>query len=144
MTVRMLLKSKGAEVSIADRNTKVQDIMHQLEGDEVSAVVVTDGARSILGIVSAGDILRAINRRGPAVLKRPVSSVMTTEVFTCDLSEPLSSVYKMMNTNQIRHVPIINNGKLCGIINTLDVIKYQLRATALEAEVLKEYITGRA
>ena len=143
MTVRFLLHDKGAAVSIAHPDTKVQEIMDQFERDEVSAVVVTHRDGSILGIVSGGDILRALNRGGPSILESSVSDVMTTEVFTCDVSEPLSNVYEMMNTNQIRHVPIVEDSKLCGIINTLDVVKYRLREIASEAEALKEYVAGR-
>ncbi len=143
MTVRFLLHDKGAAVSTARPDTKVLEIMDQFERDEVSAVVVTHSDGSILGIVSGGDILRALNRRGPSVLKSSVSDVMTTEVFTCDVSEPLSSVYEMMNTNQIRHVPIVDENQLCGIINTLDVVRYRLHEIACEAEALKDYVAGR-
>ena len=143
MTVRFLIHDKDAAVSTAHPDTKVQEIMDQFERDEVSAVVVTHNAGSILGIVSGGDILRALNRGGPSVLDNSVSDVMTTEVFTCDVSEPLSNVYEMMNTNQIRHVPIVEGGKLCGIVNTLDVVKYRLREIACEAEALKDYVAGR-
>jgi CBS domain-containing protein len=143
MTVRLLLRDKGTAASTARPDTKVQEIMDQFERDEVSAVVVTHSDSSILGIVSGGDILRALNRDGPSVLKSSVSDVMTTEVFTCDVSEPLSKVYEMMNTNQIRHVPIVEDSELCGIINTLDVVKYRLREIACEADALKDYVAGR-
>lgn len=143
MTVRSLLKEKGSAVSTAAPETVVQEIMDQLELDEVSAVVVTDEGQSILGIVSGGDVLRAINRDGPSILNAPVSDVMTPEVFTCQMSDPLSKVYELMDTNRIRHVPIVEDGQLCGIINTLDVVKHRLREIASEADALKNYIAGR-
>tara|TARA_R110002110_G_scaffold403511_1_gene621347 strand:- start:273 stop:707 length:435 start_codon:yes stop_codon:yes gene_type:complete len=143
MKIETLLKEKGTFVSIATPETKVQEIMDQLEYDEVSAIVVTDDDDSIRGIVSGGDVLRALNRIGPSCLERPVSEVMTTEVFSCDSSEPLSKVYGVMDTNRIRHVPIVKDGHLCGIINTLDVVKHRLREIAWEAEALKNYVSGR-
>lgn len=144
MTVRSVLKEKGTEVPIASPTTTVQEIMDQLELDEVSALVVTEKENEIVGIVSGGDILRAINKGGSAVLNAPVSEIMTTDVFTCDVSEPISKVYELMDTNRIRHVPIVEEGKLHGVINTLDVVKYRLRELALEADALKEYVAGRS
>jgi|TARA_R110002073_G_scaffold86410_1_gene205256 CBS domain-containing protein len=117
--------------------------MDQLELDEVSAVVVTDEDRSILGIISGGDILRTLNQKGSVILTAPVAEVMTTDVLTCEVSEPLSRVYELMDTNRIRHVPIVEDGQLKGIINTLDVIKHRLREIASEADALKEYVAGR-
>lgn len=143
MTVRSLLKDKGTTVSTTSPKATVQEIMDQLELDEVSAVVVTDDNRTILGIVSGGDVLRTINQKGSTILNAPVTEVMTTDVLTCDVSEPLSKVYELMGTNRIRHVPIVEDGQLKGIINTLDVIKHRLREIALEADAFKEYVAGR-
>ncbi|AUJ65598.1 hypothetical protein B9057_14435 (plasmid) [Aestuarium zhoushanense] len=143
MTIRKLLQEKGATVTTTGADTTVQEIMDRLELDEVSAIVVTDTDRRILGIVSAGDILRALNGSGPEGLERAVADVMTTDVFTCDVSESLSRVYELMDTNRIRHVPIVENDQLCGIINTLDVVKHRLRELASEADALKEYVAGR-
>jgi len=143
MTVRSLMKDKGTTVSTTSPKTTVQEIMDLLEIDEVSAVVVTDEDHAILGIVSGGDILRALNQRGPATLATPVTEVMTTEVLTCNASEPLSKVYELMDANRIRHVPVVEDGQLKGIINTLDVVKHRLREIASEAEALKDYVAGR-
>ena len=142
MTIRSVLNEKGSDVPTASPTTKVQEIMDQLELDEVSALVVTDGSDGIVGIVSGGDILRAINKDGAAVLSSPVSDIMTTDVFSCDVSEPISTVYELMDTNRIRHVPIVEEGKLCGVINTLDVVKHRLHEVAREAAALKEYVAG--
>ena len=143
MTIRKLLQEKDGTVTATGADTTVQEIMNRLELDEVSAIVVTDAERRILGIVSAGDILRALNGCGREGLERAVADVMTTDVFTCDVSEPLSRVYELMDTNRIRHVPIVENDQLCGIVNTLDVVKHRLRELASEAEALKEYVAGR-
>ncbi|MFW8637604.1 CBS domain-containing protein [Cribrihabitans pelagius] len=78
------------------------------------------------------------------MLDTPVSEVMTADVFTCAVSEPLSKIYELMDTYQIRHIPIVEDGKLCGIVNTLDVVKHRLNEIALEAEALKDYVAGRA
>lgn len=68
---------------------------------------------------------------------------MTRKVVTCDISEPLSKIYELMDKHQIRHEPITEDGQLCGIINILDVIKYRLAEIQQEAESLKDYVAGR-
>ena len=68
---------------------------------------------------------------------------MTRKVVSCDIREPLIKIYELMDNHQIRHVPITENGRLCGIINILDVIKYRLAEIQEEAEALKDYIAGR-
>jgi CBS domain-containing protein len=142
MTVRSVLKEKGSDVPTASPTTTVQEIINQFELDEVSALVVTNGSDEIVGIVSGGDILRAINKGGAAILNSPVSDIMTTDVFSCDVSEPISKVCELMDSNQIRHVPIVEEGKLRGVINTLDVVKHRLHELASEADALKEYVAG--
>lgn len=144
MTVRALLKDKGEQVSTIRPDVKVGEIMDQLERDEVSALVVSKDGRTILGIVSGGDVMRGLKRDGPAIVEKTVEEVMTSEVVTCNVGEPLATVYELMDANRIRHVPIVDNGDLCGLINTLDVVKHRLGELELEAEALKGYVAGRA
>ena len=143
MTVRALLQNKGNFVSTVGPETRVQEVMDQLERDEVSALVVVGETGDILGIVSGGDVVRGLNRLGPEIVEKPVMDVMTSEVFTCDIAEPLSAIYELMDTNRIRHIPILEASQLRGIVNTLDVVKYRLREIENEAEALKEYVSGR-
>lgn len=144
MTVRKLIDAKGGFVSIIDPDVKVQDVMDQLERDEVSALVVSRDKTSVLGIISAGDVLRGLNRHGPDVVDCRVRDLMTTQVVCCDIAEPMRKIYELMDAHQIRHVPITDNGELCGIINMLDVVKYRLGEIQVEAEALKDYVAGRA
>ncbi|WP_306120889.1 MULTISPECIES: CBS domain-containing protein [unclassified Roseitalea] len=144
MTVKRLIQNKGSFVSIIDPDVKVQDVMDQLERDEVSALVVSRDKRTVLGIISGGDVLRGLNRFGPDVVNRRVRDLMTTQVVCCDIAEPMKKIYELMDTHQIRHVPIIENGELCGIISMLDVVKYRLGEIEAEAEALKDYVAGRA
>jgi len=143
MTVRRLIDGKGNFVSIIDPDVKVQDVMDQLERDEVSALVVSRDKRTMLGIISAGDVVRGLNRIGPEVVERCVRDLMTTQVVCCDIGEPINKIYELMDAHQIRHVPITENGELCGIISILDVVKYRLAEIEAEAEALKDYVAGR-
>lgn len=144
MTVKRLIQNKGSFVSIIDPDVKVQDVMDQLERDEVSALVVSRDKRTVLGIISGGDVLRGLNRLGPDVVNRRVRDLMTTQVVCCDIAEPMKKIYELMDAHQIRHVPITENGELCGIISMLDVVKYRLGEIEAEAEALKDYVAGRA
>ena len=108
----------------------------------VSALVVSDDGRRILGIISAGDIVRGLKTFGRDVVDRPLGDLMTRDVISCDIGEPMSRIYELMDLHQIRHVPITQNGELCGIINMLDVVKYRLDEIKAEAEAMKDYIVG--
>lgn len=144
MTVQKLMDGKGSFVSIIRSDVRVDDVINQLEADDVSALVVSDDNEKILGIISGQDIVRGLKAFGPNVGDQSVGELMTRDVITCDIGEPLSKIYELMDKHQIRHVPITKDGHLCGIINILDVIKFRLDELNREAEALREYIAGRA
>ncbi len=143
MSVKKLIEGKGAFVSVVPSHVTVDDVINQLEADDVSALVVSDDGKNILGIISGVDIVRGLKSFGRNVGDKPVNELMTFKVVTCDISEPLSKIYELMDKHQIRHVPITKDGQLCGIINILDVIKYRLAEIQQEAESLKDYVAGR-
>ena len=143
MTVRALLAGKRAYVSVIRSDVRVQDVIDQLEADDVGALVVTDDNETILGIVSAGDIVRGLKTFGRNVVDRAIGDLMTRHVICCDIGESMVRIYELMDQHQIRHVPITRNGALCGIINMLDVVKYRLDEIKAEADAMKAYIAGR-
>jgi CBS domain-containing protein len=143
MNVQKLLEAKGTFVSVIRSHVTVDDLINQLEADDVSAIVVSDDDKNILGIISGIDIVRGLKTFGRDVGDKPVNELMTRRVITCDIREPLSKIYELMDEHQIRHVPITKNGQLCGIINILDVIKFRLAEIQQEAEALKNYVVGR-
>lgn len=144
MTVRRLLDGKGSFVPSIRSNTRLSDVVDQLELDDAGALVVTDDDKKILGLISERDIVRGLKSSGRDVLDKPVSKLMSRNVITCDIGEPLSQVLELMDRHQIRHVPITREGDLCGIITMLDVVKYRLGELQSEAEALKAYVSGRA
>lgn len=144
MTVRRLIDGKGNFVSTIRPDARIDDVIGQLEADDVSALVVTNDNEEILGIISGGDIVRGLKSFGRNVGDKRVNELMTSNVITCDVGEPMSRIYELMDKNQIRHVPITKDGRLCGIINILDVIKYRLDEINQEAAALREYVAGRA
>ncbi len=142
MTVRKLLAGKRGNVPVIPANVTVQNVIDQLEADDASALVVTDDGANILGIVSAGDIVAGLKTFGRDAIDRPLADLMTRDVISCDIGQPMSRIYELMDLHQIRHVPITQDGALCGIINMLDVVKYRLDEINAEAEAMKAYIAG--
>lgn len=144
MSVRHLLKSKGTFVPVIRSDLTLKDVIDQLEVDMAGALVVTDNDLSILGIISERDIVRALKAHGRQIVDAPVTSIMTRDVITCDYEQPINKILELMDEHQIRHVPILRDGQLHGIINMLDLVKYRLQELELEANALKDYVAGRA
>lgn len=144
MTVRKLLRNKGNFVPFIRSDSTIADVLEILEADDAGALVVTDDQRTILGIISERDIVRALRTEGPAIMNRPVEAFMTREVIACDHREPITSVLQLMDRHQVRHIPITENGQLCGIITMLDLVRYRLSQLEMEAGALKDYVAGRA
>jgi CBS domain-containing protein len=137
------MAGKTDSVSVIRSDVRVQDVIDKLEDDHVGALVVSDDHKSVQGIISGGDIVRGLKQFGRDVVDRPIGDLMTRTVICCDIGEPMSRIYELMDKHQIRYVPITANGKLFGIINMLDVVKYRLEEIKTEAEALKDYVAGR-
>ena len=110
----------------------------------VGALVVTDDNKTILGIITERDIARGLKTHGREVVDKPLLDLMTKEVISVDVSEPLSTVLGLMDQHQIHYIPVTENGSLCGIINMLDLVRYRLVEIETEANLLKDYVAGRA
>jgi len=144
MTVRKLLGSKGNFVPFVRPDSTIADVLEILEADEAAALVVTRDERTIDGIITEKDVVRALRTNGPTVAQKLVSDIMTRDVITCEFGQPITSILQLMDDHQVHHVPITENGELCAIINMLDLVKYRLGELELEATSLKEYVAGRA
>jgi CBS domain-containing protein len=142
MSVARLIAGKGSFVPVIGSDSRLQDVIDKLDVEDAGALVVTDDNRNILGIITERDIARGLKVHGPGVVDRPVRSLMTSPVITCDIGEPIERVLELMDTHQIHYVPITNDGALCGIINILDLVKYRLAEIQSEAEALKAYVAG--
>ena len=142
MTVQNLLKGKGTFVPVIPADVRLQDVIDQLELDKTGALVVTNEDRGIIGIITERDIARGLKTFGRNVVEKPLRDMMTRDVFTCDVSQPLTAVLELMDKHQIQYVPITENGKLCGIINMLDLVKFRLDEIENEAKALKAYVAG--
>ena len=140
MRIADVLKNKGAGVLTVGPDMSVADLLASLVTRNVGAmVVVADGAP--VGIVSERDVVRRLHEFGADLLARPVSDIMTAEVITCTPSDDLDSLSALMTTNRVRHVPVLENGHLSGIVSIGDVVKTRMEQLEAHQEQLEAYIT---
>ena len=117
-------------------------MIDKLEIDKAGALIVTDDDQTILGIITERDIARGLKMFGRNVVDKPVGELMTRNVQTCDLSQSIDAILRLMDERQIQYIPITKDGTLYGIVNMLDLVKYRLSQIDAEAAALKAYVTG--
>jgi CBS domain-containing protein len=145
MTVKAILAHKGNEVVTIGPAATLCDAVKVLDLHRIGAVVITDAEKRILGILSERDIVRTLAHNvrvagGCQLCDEPVETVMTREVATCKQSDTVYELMERMTTGKFRHVPVIDNGRLAGIISIGDVVKYRLAEMAFESNALRQYI----
>lgn len=138
MKVSEILRAKGSDVMTVRPSETVDTLAHRLRMARVGALVVSQDGKKIDGIVSERDIVHAIAEHGTSAVSKTVSDLMTHRVTTCAPDERISAVAKMMTVNRIRHVPVVDQGSLVGIVSLGDVVKHRLDEIQLEADVLRD------
>lgn len=118
----------------------VTQLLAALAAYNIGAMVVV-GPEGVAGIVSERDVVRQLHERGADILDRPVSEIMTSVVATCGLAESVDDLSVLMTRNRVRHVPVIDNGHLVGIVSIGDVVKTRMEELTAEQEQLQAYIT---
>ncbi len=140
MTVRRILAAKGRDVFTISPESKISDAVSVLFARRLGALLVTDGAGAIVGIVSERDVVRILATQGPSSLDHPVSLCMSREVITTVESATVQSVMSEMTKGRFRHLPVVEQGKLIGIVSIGDVVKHRLAEMEDEQQALREYI----
>jgi CBS domain-containing protein len=135
-----VLKNKGAGVLTVAQDTTVSDLLTGLVTRNVGAMVVTSPEGPV-GIVSERDVLRKLHEYGAAVLGRSVADIMTPELITCTPDDLVDSLSGLMTTNRVRHVPVMSDGQLVGIVSIGDVVKTRMEELQLQQQQLEAYIT---
>lgn len=139
MTVGHILSQKGSAVVTAKPDDTVHAVGKLLTSHKVGAVVVLDG-EAIAGIVSERDIVRMIAERGEQGLKLPVSEIMTRKLEVCTPADTVLALMNKMTDRRIRHLPVVIEGKLAGIVSIGDVVKQRIAEAEYEAAEMKRYI----
>ncbi|MGP0060528.1 MAG: CBS domain-containing protein [Beijerinckiaceae bacterium] len=140
MTVARIIATKGREVVTTQPHRTLKEVTDVLAVRGIGAVVVTDIRGTVHGILSERDIVRAIGRGGAAALDDAVSVHMTSRVITTTEDESVQSAMEKMTNGRFRHVPVIKDGQLAGIVSIGDVVKYRLAVIEHEHSALREYI----
>ena len=140
MTVKAILAAKGGDVITIEPNTNVAVAAKRLAERRIGALVVTGADRRVVGIVSERDIVQELAVHGAASLDLPLTDVMTRKVMTCSPSDTISSVMAQMTQGKFRHLPVIEQGKLVGLVSIGDVVKYRLQQMEREQSALRDYI----
>lgn len=141
MTIARILSVKGRDVMTIQPHRLVSDAVAVLAERRIGAVVVTGADGKVLGILSERDIVRAL-AQGAGVLQDPVSRYMTAKVVTCTIDTLVVDAMEDMTNGRFRHLPVVDGGKLAGIISIGDVVKHRLAEIQHETEALREYITA--
>lgn len=140
MTVKSILDEKGRDVVTLGPDVTLAAAIGLLAEKRIGAVVVTDEAGRILGILSERDIVRAIGQSGAAALDMRVSGTMTARVTTCRETHTVNHVMEVMTRGRFRHLPVERNGRLDGIVSIGDVVKRRIETVEREADQIREYI----
>ena len=140
MTVEHILRSKGRNVVTMEPNRTLSEAARLLSERGIGAVVVSDPSHPVLGILSERDIVRAVAARGPAALEEPVSRSMTVKVVTCTCESAINELMEIMTERKFRHVPVVESGRLAGIVSIGDIVKHRLAEVEAETQAMREYI----
>lgn len=140
MTVKAILSRKGRDVVTIAPTANLSEAVRLLAGKRIGAVVVTGADDRVAGILSERDIVRALGERGADALSDNVAAVMTRKVTTCTEDDTIAAIMERMTTGKFRHLPVVEQGRLSGVISIGDVVKSRVEEIERESDALREYI----
>jgi CBS domain-containing protein len=140
MRIADVLRNKGTSVATITPETSVSGLLTELSVHNIGAMVVVspDG---LVGIVSERDVVRKLHEHGAALLTLPVSEIMTTFVATCSPNDTVDHLNALMTNKRVRHIPVLENDRLVGIVSIGDVVKQRMQELETEQQQLQDYIT---
>jgi len=142
MRISDVLRIKGGQVVTVTPTVDVGHLLNVLAEHRIGAVVVSADGNSVDGIVSERDIVRALADRGPTVITEPVTAIYTAEVYTVDLDAQVEDLMRIMTQRRVRHLPVVSNGEMKGIVSIGDVVKWRIDELESERSALANYISG--
>ncbi len=144
MIVSAILKQKGADVETAHPEVSVAKAARRLTEKGIGSLVVCDTQGKVVGILSERDIIKGISTHGQAVFGLPIKSIMTAGIISCTPDDQLKHIMSVMTSRRVRHVPVMANHRLVGIVSIGDVVKSRLGQTELEVDVLRDHARMRS
>jgi CBS domain-containing protein len=142
MDVETILRGKGRTVATIRPDDTIGAAVEALVSGNIGALVASEDGETVDGIISERDIVHALARHGDALLTLSVAEVMTRSVVTCDPTESVGELMAEMTNRRIRHLPVVRDGRLCGIVSIGDVVKNRLDEIEYEARSLRSFIAG--
>jgi CBS domain-containing protein len=142
MNVETILRNKGDWVATIRPDETIADAVETLNRERIGALVVSADGTSVDGILSERDIVTALDDYGAALLSRPVDEIMTRNVITCDPVDTVQELMAEMTNRRCRHIPVIKDGRLRGIVSIGDLVKNRLDEVEFEAHSLRSFIAG--
>ncbi|WP_136797000.1 MULTISPECIES: CBS domain-containing protein [Desulfosediminicola] len=143
MKVRDILQQKGSRVISIHEDALLTDVMSLFFANKVGSLLVVDKNDVIKGIVAPNDILRAVHNRLDLVPKMTVREVMVTDLIVATPDDDIAYLQNIMTENRVRHIPVLDLGKLMGLVSIGDVVKAQMTEKTVENRYLKDYIEGK-
>ena len=141
MSVAGILDKKGASVLTVRQTTPIPEAIDRMKRKKVGALVVSDNGRDIQGIISERDVLHALAQYGAAFLAMKVEDVMTRRVVSCVPQDNVKRVMSIMTKGRFRHMPVVGDNGLCGMISIGDVVKQRLEEAEIETNVAREALS---
>ena len=143
MSVRQILKTKGHRVVTVTQAATIRDVVATLSREKIGVVVVSDDGEAVAGILSERDIVKGLAESGAKLLDLTARDLMTRSFTPAKIDMPILHVLDTMTQGRFRHMPVVDDGKLAGLVSIGDAVKARLDILESEAEQLKEYIGGR-
>ncbi|MDA0655374.1 MAG: CBS domain-containing protein [Proteobacteria bacterium] len=141
MRVDVILRHKGNDVFSISPERTVQEAANLLTKNKIGALLVRDQDGAILGVLSERDVLGGIAANKGHVLSKPVSALMTSRIVTCSPLDTLDDIMDVMTNKRIRHIPVMEDGELKGIVSIGDVVKHRMSEIETESDALRQYIS---
>lgn len=142
MRISDVLRNKGTEVFTVRPDTPVREFLAIMVERRIGACVLSEDGKVVLGIVSERDIAKALHTRGAELLADPVSSIATADVLTSSPEENLDNLTRMMTDRRVRHIPVLVDGELAGLVSIGDVVKHRMDELESERQHLVDYISS--
>ncbi len=140
MNVKTILSLKGSNVITIEPHVTLEAAIAMLAKHRIGALVVLGADQRLIGILSERDIVRALAELGASALTTPLAQVMTRKVVTCDEAETVGGIMERMTTGKFRHVPVLQQDRLVGIVSIGDVVKHRLSEIEHESAALRDSI----
>lgn len=142
MIVENILKSKGTKVHTVLADAKIADAVRVLNEENIGVVIVVDTIQAVIGILSERDVIRHMTGDKNTIMLSPVSRCMTKDPVTCTPESTVDELMQIMTRRRIRHVPVLRDGKLVGLVSIGDVVKRKIEEAEEEVSAMRDYITS--